>query len=412
MSTWKILSILGLLLVGGLLLRLKTDREYINLTPHEGQAAGVVLEAGTAYTQIFEARRFTISCIGLHFRPNTKTIPADAITIGLERSHEVAATTTLHSSALATTGISQVCFDPPLVTRNREPIALTVRVPATLSGTLRLQTRQPDDSFNPATSTFLINDVVQPAPLAYQVRYQYRPPITIFMGGLLILAALWLVWPFITLYAVGSSFLFILPALLVGSRPVAAAVVACVVFLITYWSARRYGLDVFAALLAAHAVAFTTWWPLHLVVDWSQIDALSGVVGIRNALLDPNQLPDRNWFGSYLGFITFSLALLGLVTSAWKHQRWLRLTGVAVVIAFYPLVATWLQWPALVHLQHSTLLVTITLAVWAGYGLQALRQYLGSSRVTDVISGALIILALLDLWQVAAQTLEYTTLVL
>jgi hypothetical protein len=463
----KLVLAVLLFAVGAALFMVRTDREYINLVPTEGTPHGSVLMSGQSVKQTFIARRRTITRLGVFLRPAQPDIPSGNVTLTVKRGEQILAEQIIPTSFVDAEGAAQVRFDPPLKVNPSEELTLQVSVPPELTQALRLQQRLLDDTFDATNTTLTIAGVAQVNPAGYQVYFRYRPALASQLGGFMILGALLVLIPRLPLYILGSALLFALPAGIGSAHflvlfAYAGAAMAGMLLLL-----QKEKVALLPALLGAHVFAFTTWLPLHaeagrpayalaallplIVVSISHYRRLTagrikqlaaamalfvllviylafplvatspptGTAQPRDIFLDPNQVvaaqkvPGSSWdhFGSYAGFINVGLVAIGIVWQARRRKFMLVLGIVGAIIAFSPLtlpLASVLPLPP----QHLIILTTFALAYFAAWGVQGLRHFLdpampASDKVVTTVIALIVLLSLLDLWQVAASTLEY-----
>ena len=462
----KICAITALAGSGVCLLFIKTDREYINLAPTEGIDAGMVLEAGHLYEQTFIARRPTITRLGLFLRPTQTSIPLGDVAIEVRDKEKTLGQAALPLAFIDTEGAAQIRFSPPLTVTEQQAITIVISVPPPLSGAVRLQQRDLDDTFDATNVSFVRDGVTQDQPAAYQVYYRYRPLLAQQLAGLLLLGAGLLILPNLLVYILGLGVIFVLPLNgLVGFNWIlfaytAVALAGMIVVL------HKDRLSLLPALLGANIFAFSTWFPLHLQggrASYALAAALpllfvltarhkelsprrrlhlwgalalfatlilwlvplfppatpgpSGIAQPRDVFLDPNQVAvavkvlGSTWdhFGSYVGVINAALAVLGISFHGWRRKEVLVLGGLGALAAFSPLY----RLPGLpIPPQHLVIMVTFAIAYFAAAGLFILQRFLhasppGRDRVVTTVIALIVLIALLDLWQVAAATFEY-----
>lgn len=454
----RFILILALSSAGGLFLLVKTDREFINLAPSAGAAHGVELRSHSTYEQSFIATRATITRLGLFFMPITEDLPDATITVAIKRAGKIITEQSLSAAFLDGENFSQIRFHPPLAVTDGEQLTVSISVPPALDNTLRLQQRQPDATFSTANVSFSVDSQVQDAPAAYQVFYAWRPSLAVQIGGLLILAALFLIIPSLPLYVLGTSILFIAPALLFKSFPLIDFFYAALALSGMTMLLREHKLPLLPALFGAHVFAFTTWLPLHALAGreyyaafallpllvsprrrqllpviilavfliilfghWTPLPSFPDqVADFRDIFFDPNQVPDSQkvpgytWdnFGSYIGMVSATLSLVGLIWQGRRHKLIVLIGLAGALLALIPFLTKTLAHFLPLPPTHFIILTTFAAAYFAAFGLYGLRRYLQPIRhvkdlVVQTVIVLLVIIALLDLWQVAANTLEY-----
>lgn len=387
------------------------DREFINLSPTEGQVSAVVLESGHTYTQTFPARRNNaVSRLGLFLRPATSRVASGNIIMSVE-SQDIKTSTEIPARFIDSEGPTQVSFSPAVPARSGSPIVVTIQVPENLSGQIRAQLRQPDETFDLSYADFAIDDASQNAPLAYQLYYREHPPLALQAGGLLLLTGLLLLigrpltkpLP-LTLVATVLPLLYAIPVFSrvhSGLLSLRLIVIQAVAFAAMAWWLKRFSLHPAAILLGAAVFACTTWWPLHFASTWHWTpEVTGGVTNLKDIFLDPRQVPsasEENWehFGSYIGVISTTLALIGLTVSIGQKKF------------LFVLALTVLALGVAVRIPDLIIITTLGLAFFAAQGLQVLYTFIGKDRLTTALVFIIAIIVLLDLFHVGTRTLQY-----
>ncbi len=459
-----------LTILGSLLLFTTTDREFINLQPTEGASHAIVLDSSKTYQQTFTATRPSISQLGLFLSPPTINTPSDNISIIVSSRNKKLAEEIIPTEFINKGSATQVTFSPPIYISTGDTITFAIQVPPSLDKKIRIQERVPDPSFSTANVAFYINDVKQNSPLGYQVDFVYRPALAIQLGGFIILLAIFNIFPSLQLYIIGVSFLFSLPLILLNnfSWPIfifTSIALAGMVLLLN-----RHKLTLLPVIFGAQAFAFSTWLPLHATADRSiyAILALLPLLFViipkniisknrrkkiiiaaaltvlllsifssinipvkispltanpRDIFLDPIQPPSSikvigaSWdhFGSFLGITVLSLAFIGIIWQGPKHKAILITGIIGALLALVPPITSLFTAILPVPPQHLIILTTFSLAYFSAWGLFGLQQYLRpqktSTHMTDILSisliGIITFIALFDLFNVAATTLEF-----
>lgn len=315
------LTAIGMFLIGLILLNANTDREFINLAPTEGIPNGVVLDADTTYTQSFAATRTSISRVSLFLRPTTTNLPPSSATISLAVNGEERANQSIAAEFIDSSGASQVRFNPPIKVKEGDTINLSVSVPKELSGRLRAQLRLPDETFDNTYATFTIDQEDQEAPLAYQVYYKYRPPLSAQLAGLLITLAIILVLRnriashyIAAIYIAGLTLVATAPAILLGHIPyitmVATALAATSMWIFT----KHFNLSLVARVTTIHVFGLTTWFALHTLAGREKLIALSVLPLL--ILLISNKGDKKN---TQLRIATVAIFLLLAILLPWQQ---------------------------------------------------------------------------------------------
>lgn len=403
----------GLICLAGLaLFTVRTDREFINLTPSPGSTENsLTLEASRAYEQKFPATRTSISRLGLYLRPQTRNLTPSAVSLSILASGQLRAQEKIPTSFIDAEGVSEIRLSRPVTVTRGEEITIVLDVPSELSGQIRALTRTPDETFNADYAHFTIDQTAHAAPLAYQVYYRYRPPLAWQMGGLLLIWALAVLFPqrlgsrkIIVLLGFSLAILYAAPAFLFGSFPLLLIGVTTLAFTGMALTLIRQKLSLPAVLAGACLFAFTTWWPLHFAYDWHWTSEVLGqATSLQNIFLDSNQVPSANGgqfehYGSYLGMIAAGISLIGAATTIRKKRYWPYLA----LTLLSPLTA--------ILLPDLVILTTFGLAFLAAQGLSALQSSLGKDKFVAALCWIIAMIVLLDLFHVGAGTLEFPLL--
>jgi hypothetical protein len=413
-SSFRSRSVAALLLVliAAPLLLVHSDREFSNLTPTAGRAFSVPLLTKNSYTQTVFAQHASLTRVGVFLQAGTKNIPDGTVSITVASAHGDTRTAVFPSRSIDSEGSTQAHFDNPLATTPGEKLTITLSVSPSLNNLVSLQTRENDGSFDPATLQFYINGQPQAQPFAYQMYYDYRPPLALQLAGILVFVAIALLaWPRLQrrpllaqalAYGAYASLLACIPALTAGHLPLALfATKALIAAIFMYFLQPKVGW--LPALAGAHVAAFTSWFALHELFP-ANLAWTAATAAWRDILFDPNQVPSAmkvagsNWanFGSYLGFINALLAIIGLASFGKKK-----------VILLVGTIAAFLLLP----FAHLAIVFTICAAVWTSFGLYSLQTFLGRhSPWIAILLAVLLIISLLDLWHVLAGPLEFAYL--
>lgn len=400
-------SVAGLIAI--LLLLVRTDREFINLTPSPSSTQNSVsLEAGHVYTQRFPATRSSVSRVGLYLRPQARNLTQAAVAVDILVNGQVRAQEKVSTSFIDAEGVSEIRLRSPLPVSPNAEITIVLSVPPELSGQVGILTRLPDETFNPDYAHFAIDNKPNPATLAYQVYYLYRPPLAWQVAGVILVVVLSLWFPGlvssqkgIILFGLLLAGLYALPATLFGSLPWAVILITAIAFGCMSWFLRRFALSLPALILGASIFAFTTWWPLHFANDWHWTNSVLGqAASLQNIFLDSNQIPSANGgnfehYGSYVGMIAVVLSFVGLTTTL-HHKKYLPYYTLLLLSPF----------PAIL-LPDLIIITTFGLAFFAAHGLSALQKFLGKDALISALCWGIAIIVLLDLFHVGAGTLEF-----
>lgn len=430
---------------------IRADRQFIDLAPSD---PFIVLTSNSIVEQTFLTSEPNLSRVNLYFKPTIRTLPVEDITISIKSDEQTLGTSFASTSFIDGEGFTNFNFDPALNTRAVDQLTLTIHVPPTLDGALKLRQRDFDGSFDPSTYQLTVNGQAQDDPIAYHVYTKTTPPLAIQLGGLLLLAPLLLYVPHLAIYIITVAALYVIPAALLTKDPnlLIPFIYSAGALAGMYTLLRSYKIDLIPALAGAHLFAFTTWLPLHwtagrelyaalyilplLVLAFRRpphhsakrilLTILLLIVAIlsiaswqlpsqpvnlppaqaRDIFLDPvqNPLADKvsniSWshYGAYIGVITSLLTLIGIAWQGWPHKGYL-LTGILALTII-------LSAPSLIiPSPHFSILVIFSASYFAAWGMQALKNIISRSRhdrVATTVIAAITLLALLDLWQVAA----------
>ncbi|MBI3250276.1 MAG: hypothetical protein HYZ61_00250 [Candidatus Andersenbacteria bacterium] len=393
-------TVIGALLLAatavGLLL-IQADRQIIVLSPSEDASLVVPLISDKIYEQEFVNSAANISRVGVYVKPLVQDIPVDTITLNLRRSGENIGQQVFPSSFLNANAPVFLRLSSPFETVHREKLVLAISVPPSLSGKVGLMQRQQDETFN-RDAVLFIDGAPQSSPAAYEVFMSVRPAITLQMGGLLLIAATFLiVWHrsakhlLYPLYAIGLSVSASLPLLV---RDVSiqsfllvvlqAGIVWGVLFLL-----KRRSLRPPATLFGAHIAAFTTFWALVIAgrVPWTGLTSLGH---LKDVFLDPNQIAVMP-IGAYIGIPALICTGIGLIL-LWRQSR--RVFGSSIIFITIGCFIT-------------PILTVLAIAYTSAVGLAGISSYLRShGKIAELILYALTFLALLDLLAVYARVIE------
>lgn len=397
--TQKTRYALAFALLGASLLTVHTQREYSNLTPSDEPK--LLLQSGHTYVQTFLAQRRTLACLSLWLEPAVKELPPENLPLLVQTERGQSAEVNLPVAAITRDNPSRVCFSPLLKTTLKEAITFKLIVPESLNEKLRIRQRQIDDSVSADDVHFVVNGTPQPAPLAYQALYRYHPPLILQLGGLALIVAAMLFVPRREIYIAGATILFVLPSLLFEIIPWLLGFYALVALTLSIPYLRKKGLILPAIIVGSSMIAFTTWLPLHLSADYASTPSTRTTPmwhTLRDTFLDSNQIAPSHPYGSYIGAVAAILTLIGLA----RHGR---TYPIPALIGLIGLIALLLPYPLLWHL---ALLVTLSAAWYAAWGVQTLFVYLGKDRLAYALCVVIALIILLDLWQVAATTQEYS----
>jgi hypothetical protein len=487
------------LLASFFLLNVKVDRVSANLQPDEGITHGQVIKTNNSYQQSFLVNTDNISKFGLFIRPAVASLPAGNFSISLQRGNEDLLNQSISTSLIDSDAATYLKFPAPIKTTPQENLTFTITVPKELDGALRVQYRFLDESISPDNSSLSINNIPSDNPFAYQTFFSYHPPLSLQLAGLLIILS------FITIFAKTFS---LHPALLITPlssipikkhqlRPSYSFVALIVLFgllitsiytlsfkeagqpfiLYTYSVAAfflaglilsKFNLSPLSILFGCQTLAFTTWYPLQLFSERSQLVFLpisflflifiyysrkspptstkkithqfiiSFIILLvllvliklsfnnntltsnpRDIFLDPNQsllalkVSDMSWdnFGSYIGIIPMIFALLGLLTNHKKYFPLVVLGVISFSLACLPFTTGSFNSFSPLLGQNTIIITTISLTLFAALGLEETINFLNHTdrpfrrNLILTVFVLIFIISLLDLWQVSSSVL-------
>lgn len=390
----------------------RIDQPFGILSAAEGQVNSVSLRSDAVYEQPIHLNRSTLSRIGLHLRPLTRSIPNEPVTIEVVQGGSVLARQLVAAPFLDAAGATAIRLDPPLTVTPGEVIHVRVSVPPALSNKVGLQLHIPDtpDEVTDAQHiNLLIDGDVQDAPAAYEAYYASRAALPLQVSGLFIIGGVLLLLAryasvsprtLVAAYTAGVVAAYLVPAYLNGYGVILLPlfVVVLAIFSTMYWLLRKSETPILASLFGAQVVAFSTYIPLHFIGRGASFSPLA----LRDFFLDTNQILPSHAAGSYIGFPVFFVFVLGVAVLLYRRTR---LDITIAIIGILGLAATYTV------SAHLIITVTAAIAYTSGHGLAGLHRFLGKDdRLSTGIIAALIAIALLDMWHVSGDTFQYHTL--
>lgn len=484
-TLFRLLLIAVFLLAAAALFFVTSEREFVSYQPLEGELSGIILRTDTSYQQTFITNRHSISRLSLFLRPVTdQPLPNDVLGIAITSSDAVLSNTVIPVSFLNRDGATQVNFSPALATEPGDLITFVISAPPALSGLIRVQLVDLINNPDISDISFSIAGATQPTPLAYQLYYNYRPPLSYQLAIYLLFLVIWLasrrslLHPFIlTAYVILSTIAFLSPAAMLANYYWSLTLAFIVALTGMLLLLRSYQLPAASILLGANAFAFSTYFALHaqagrdkllifsfiplilwfilvrkksayrlafglmllLLLAWlffapyqPPLPSPALVANLKDILLDPNQIATADkfqasylalqipqgdpsailrsggWdnFGSYIGIINLSLALIGLAALARRYWYIALLGSAGLLLAATPLTLLLVS-RLFLPPQYLVILLTFALAFFASFGLSKLYRFLGPSLVTSFIVYSITIFALFDLLNVTSKTLQF-----
>lgn len=457
---YKIPLAIILVISGLLLLTVKVDRIATNLLADEGQTNGIVLTSTSNAEQSFTTNRSSISNIGFYLRPTAKHIPTGDITLTLEQLEQldqILSTISVSSAFVDVEGITQFSPAAPINIDPASLVTASLSVSPPLDGAVRLQLRELSEEQDPSTVSLSVDNELSPRPAGFQTYSPIHPPLAIQIGSLLLLFAILLFFPLLPIYAIGAALIFTIPIAVPTDLKLLIFVTTAIALSGMFRLLKAYKVSPLPCLFGAHIFAFNTWFLLQLGSDrqlYSLVALLpllytlvafrqavpsvhrrilivatvilivvilffssfsSLVVDINNHAhprdifldpvqsLDASKVPGADWsnFGAYIGLINLFAAIIGII---WKVKKYWQVAALGLIAYLLARLAP----STFFTPQHLTIITVFSLAFFAAWGLQGLREFfsLNASPALRKIITAIILLitlvALLDLWQVSA----------
>lgn len=280
---YRLLLIILCLSLAAAFFTVNSEREFIIFNPQEGELAGIVLQSGHDYRQSFTVYRRSLSRLSLALRPTIETaLPNHSFTFILYSGSAAPLTKSIPVSFIDREGVTRIDFDPPLFTNPGDTISFSLSIPPELSGLLRAQTVNIADSPDLAATSFTIDNQPQPVPLAWQMFYDFHPPLSYQLGIFLLWLAFWLVLRLplshpvvLSSYVLAAVIAYLSPAVFLGQYYwlLALSSVAAMAGMILLL--RSLSLSAPLVLFGANAFAFSTFFALHSYAGRPQMLAFS-----------------------------------------------------------------------------------------------------------------------------------------
>ncbi len=286
-----------LIIAAILLVFVRTERGVILLPPISGAENRVQLVPETTYAQDFLINQTSIARLGFYFTTQG-SLASEPLTLIISRQGTEVARANLETVFIDNQGPSFWQFNPPLKTIKGERITAKVTIPQSLGNQLNVKVRIPDGTFKAEDATFLINDKLQPSPLAYEVYASYKPPLSVQIAILCVLAAIALLFkPKSHIVITGGTVLATLLATIVylsptliwsGYFPWFLLVTQTAAFLGVYWYLTHRGFHAAAAMVGAAIFAYTSWWPLQFAAS-RYVYAIVATLPLLYVVFSPSQ---------------------------------------------------------------------------------------------------------------------------
>lgn len=410
--------VLGLVIVvlGLSFFRIKTDEQFIKLTPTEESKYLVPMKTGVSYDQDVVIHNKIVSRVGLYLLPlHPLEHHVGTVTVALMRKNSVLDSTTINSIYIDQTVPTQFIFDHPVASGKDETMRIHVTVSDTISTDIALRNRTFDNDFSGEEVHFSIDGAPQQYPFAYTVDEVLHPALIKQVGGMIIVAGLALLsLPILRkrlllrdhLILIAIAGLQGLSAIGSTTSIIFYAALVFIILISSWWVLRIAGRSRISSVFGSCIIACSTWLPLALITAHSSIAQIS----FKDALLDPNQIKVSHAAGAYIGFFALFFACIGISVLLYNlffdtRKRMILDIAVAVVLVASAVVA-FAHTPF--TYQIATIPVACGLAWFAALGLHSMQQFIGiRDRFIQIFLVLLVCIALLDLMHVASVTLAY-----
>lgn len=402
------------IVLSALLFPFRADQEFINLTPSEGAGTLISIKSDNTYEQTFSTRNKNISKIGVYLMPVHASAKASQgkIRIELMRDGIVKAFGEIPVFQIDNDGASLVRIEPPYASPLGENSTMRISVSSDASGLVALRKRFVDETFSSADVTFSLNGKHESTPVAYRVFESIWPPFTRQIAGIVGVAGLLLIcWP-VTIKYKNYVMLFVvlciaalqaIPA--IGTYPMYMPIVAGLVTL-TWAILRISGRTQLASVFGACIFVCSSW----LALYFTSGGEVSGLLSVRDALLDPNQIHVSHSAGGYVGIPAILFAISGILVWITRFaQRGFRAvqadTGIAILLVL-SMLCSFAQWP--IYSSRGIIVVVFCIAWFASLAFDTLQRFLGlRDKFIQTLMLLLFIISLLDLMHVVARTFSY-----
>lgn len=402
------------IIAGGLIFQVHADNEFIHLTPSEGAAFRVPIQSDKVFEQTFVVQGQELSKIGAFLLPiHTKAkTSSGVIHIEVLRGTEVKASGDVPVSRIDSDGASLVRLSPSLPTTKGESLTMRIMSSPDASGFIALQKRTFDESFPDRDISFAIDGLQQDYPIAYSVFERIWPPFTAQLGGLLMMAGVVLLFWNIAVRAKTATTLVVLifVALLYAIPSFdthRTFYFLTVILLCASWLLLRIaGRTILASLFGAFIFSCSTWLPLFLITGGT----VDGILPIRDALIDPNQISVSHGAGGYVGIPGALFAVAGvciwITMIVQKRFTLAHLESVMAILFAVSIFMTFAPGP----LQHSKAIILVVgcIAWFASLSLDRMQRFLGvRDMFVQTLMAIFLCIALLDLMHITARTFTY-----
>lgn len=397
------------IVAGLLIMRVEANQEFFNLIPTDPSPLIVPIRAGSVYQQEITIQRKTLSRLGIYMRPLREiTDSTVALHVSLLRNGSSIGEGDIPAIFIENGGPSYVTFASPIVTVKGERILINITAPESLSGSIALRERAYDADFPRGNTVFSVDSTVQEHVIAFNAFEAIRPALLRQIGSILIAFGCALLFGNkIRRHRNVAALSILLLVALLDAIPAWDASMSYGIFAITVyvilalmWALLRVaGRSNLAALFGAIVFACSTWLPLHIITHGN----IGGILSVRNALIDPNQIAITHGAGLYIGMLAGSEALVGIIV-------WLAmLTRAETIVAAIGIVAACIAFvPSPIANGHMGIIVSFSLAWFASFGLHTTQRFLGMrDNLAYCILSVLATITLLDLMYVTARAFTY-----
>ncbi len=404
------------IVVGLLIMRVEASQEFFNLIPTDSSTLIVPIQSGSVYEQEITIQRKTLSRLGIYMRPLQEiSDPVVALHISLLRNGTSIGEGGIPAIFIENGGPSYVTFADPIPTVKGERILIRITAPDELSGSIALRERAYDADFPRGNTVFSVDSVPQEHVIAFNAFEAIRPALLRQIGGILMAFgfALWFGNIIHRHRNVAILSILLIIALLDAvpawdaSMSYGAFASMVYVLLVCMWILLRVaGRSNLAALFGAIVFACSTWLPLHLITRGN----IGGILSVRNALIDPNQIAITHGAGLYIGMLAGSVTLVGIIV--WlimlvrkKYKQCEVETGIAII----GIIAAYVAFvPSPIANPHAGIIVSFSLAWFASFGLHSTQRFLGMREsLAYILISVLATITLLDLMYVTARAFTY-----
>lgn len=338
-----------------------------------------------------------------------------AVDIALLRNGEVIGSGAIPAIFIENGGPSYVTFAQPIVTIKGEQITIRITVPSELSRAIALRGRMPDTLFIQREKSFFIQSQPQEYSVAYNMFETIRPAFVRQAGGMLIALGFALIFAArIRRNSTIAAILGLLLLALLYAMPALDASMSYVLFaaavfaiLVPMWALLRIaGRTNFSAMFGAAVFACSTWLPLHIITSGN----IGGILGVRDALIDPNQIAITHGAGLYTGILVGAVALVGvLLWAVMIVRRQCKRCEAETIIGTIGLIAAGIAFiPSPIANGHAGIVVSFAIAWFASFAAGHAERFLGKHDVVPrMVLIGLALTMMLDLMFVTARAFMY-----